>query len=1789
MAYQQGRQRQMNQYGQYQGLPTLRSQYNTSQPPATHPHVRRTPSFDPGDDGASAESVGDLGDQRRGYRPGSIAGNQDNELYMGPRGPALPPRSTSYGVGGAGGGYQHQDVTTEPRLPPSYNPQQYGAPQVQHSPQPSSATAATFSAAAHQPYVPAAYQSNSNLYQSNYGGSSQGTPPQAYPPTMSPHTSPQPPPPPPRPYESRYGNLISPQFASDSRVNFSNSQPELPYRQQSLSSLPNSQSPPTTSSYTPPAPPPPPFSPTQDAYPSNSPISSLQSFSQRPPTGHNSHQRPSGRPPSLHGALPPLPIPDNGGPRVPSPAIHRRPVGLNSPLPPTPSTPGTPGPTPPAHSPQRSDTNRHPQARPLPGPPSGSASGSDYFNGSNGHNSDQATTPGYDDLMQEVEAAVMGRPLPSARRSPRTARTPLHGSIDENHATEPLFSGRHSGSGISNEYTHTNGNIEQVSEGQYRNYDAFSDPGDLEAEAGLAAMAMADEQDAMDAARRRQSQGSRRGSERSRQEQAGELSSDSDIHIDMDTYGGGVPGGLHYGDQALTMQSEGYAYANDVQDQGEAFAFPRSSQRSDRSGVSESHSGMYDYPIPGEGSIHPFPRAQVDRAGTGGFSEPGAMQRRLSFEDGDEATLAESDNAYSSATQSPSKEDIPEMFFHPKDRPPPQVSPESNRLIPGLMPAGTYRQSERLVQYDQQGRPTFPSAPNDYDVLMTPQGTVIPQKTSSLISHGSSPQTIPPIRSKTDADRVRILRQQQSGLRAGGSVYGDPSLNPSAELLNLPEIPTGKRRKFNPSKLSSNDFKRCSEPWALSSITSWVKEMSEGEADLKEHAIVEGVVALFTHKVPTMNTADAEALGAKVVRSMLDSGTLLKEEEWVKWSGTDMTGVLYQLTGTGCYSPRVHTEALAGRCYSHLCMRTLKKINLQTQVLEPQRRVEDWVTFYSVTKSQIENYDKKEIERQNNLHEIVTTEDTFMDQLNVLRILYRDELSKWQPPIIAPKRKDSFIGDVFGKVDAIKQVNEDYLLAQLKYRQQEQGPWIVGFADIFREWIRKAKAPYIDYAASFPNASSLVRQESERNMLFRQFLDQARDNERSKRLGWDTYLKAPITRLQRYTLLLTVVHKHTIKESEEKVNLAKAIDEIKQVTLECDARVADQTKNVGLAELQAKLQLRPNFADVKLNLTHLGREIIHQGDLQRTGSNKFSWVETHAILFDHYMVLSKVLAARDAAGGLKYEKYDVSKRPIPMDLLVLESASDDPVVKSTMKGIGAVATATKAPNETRASRQSISNQAGPGVLTHTNTASSAASIQTNSSAKTLVTSTVIDNSKDENLLWPFRIKHLGPNKVFTLYSPTSSDRREWCDKIVEAKTRHADSLFKQNAEPFRLRVIADTAFANDPMAGAGKTVVIKGTPLDRAISDVEAQYRDAGPRPGPVCRAAVNCATSFNQPYGNAMVAVGTDYGVYIANANNPRSWTRAIQSNRVTQIAVLEEFSLLIVISDKSLIGYHLDTVCPPAGSGSHHHQNSSTDSSTRRAPQKLSGTRDVGFFATGRMKDRTLVFYKKREGISSTFKVLEPVYQKASTSGTLAAGMRNRFGMKKGSVDFFREFDDFYIPSETYSINLFHSSLAISTARGVEVLTLDKKVPFSIPDLKQPDTASIAQRISGQRPLGMFRLSDSEFLLVFEEVGIYVNKHGDVSRAVVLEFVGKARQACMVGGMFLLLFDAGGGYVEVRNAFNGRLRQVVSGNDVRLLDDGAQQGTAGGGKVKLCMQHPEYERCQVVLELVINEGLKE
>lgn len=781
---------------------------------------------------------------------------------------------------------------------------------------------------------------------------------------------------------------------------------------------------------------------------------------------------------------------------------------------------------------------------------------------------------------------------------------------------------------------------------------------DLEAAAGLEGMRIAEEQD-LNHLTGMSNFGTYKSHQTLYQSSEDDSIDDNQELMDLSSVGGGHDLRLCYGEQ-IPIKSTVEFHNSEKQ---EILPLPSSCELETSChshGIDGAGCGdKAESPMKDKSSLPEYVNAPTDTFGTDGLEWTTSRSHRLSFDEGDEQIPLQSQYDYEYRKRSIPQDGMHESFYYPDtdsssfnttrnyDRPLPPVPTiaEDCSTQASLTSLNKYRKSEnlQLATYDQD--PNTQGSRN----ISARNGGYIP-RASSLSSYSSTPYMIPPVRSKTDAEE-RQARQKFTRLdidSASGS--NNFSLESSQNLLaiDLPSLPAGRQKKFSPSNLTKVEFLKCNEPWALSSISSWIREIaggetSEGESDLRFKIIEDALVALFTYYVPMINTADAETLSQKVVNSMLDSGLLVRDEEWIKFGNGEITGVLWQLTGSGCYSPRVHENEINGRCYSYYCTRTLKKINLQTQILEPSRKLEDWMTFYKLTADQVEGVSKKEIQRQNNLHEIVMSEDVYLDQINILRVLYRDELLSWSPPIIGKGKLKKFVTSVFGKVEDIKVVNENYLLAQLKYIQKEQGPWILGFSDIFREWIRKAKTIYVEYAADFPNASYLVRKEADKNLLFRQFLDQARENKLSNRLDWNTYLKAPITRLQRYSLLLGTVLNNMTQDTEEKSNLVLAIEEIKAVTLECDTKVDEQTKKIKMLELWSKLHLRPGMSAVELNLDHLGRKLIFQGDLQRAGANRFTWLETHAILLDNYFILAKIISKGESTYPRKKEAYDVSK------------------------------------------------------------------------------------------------------------------------------------------------------------------------------------------------------------------------------------------------------------------------------------------------------------------------------------------------------------------------------------------------------------------------------------------------------------------------------------------------------------------------------------------------------------------
>ena len=109
----------------------------------------------------------------------------------------------------------------------------------------------------------------------------------------------------------------------------------------------------------------------------------------------------------------------------------------------------------------------------------------------------------------------------------------------------------------------------------------------------------------------------------------------------------------------------------------------------------------------------------------------------------------------------------------------------------------------------------------------------------------------------------------------------------------------------------------------------------------------------------------------------------------------------------------------------------------------------------------------------------------------------------------------------------------------------------------------------------------------------------------------------------------------------------------------------------------------------------------------------------------------------------------------------------------------------------------------------------------------------------------------------------------------------------------------------------------------------------------------------------------GTDTGIYVsdrkprAEISRPR---RALECQNVTQIDVLEEYQILLVLANKALLSYSLEALEP-----------NESQSALSKRPRKIQN--HAAFFQTGVCVGRHLVCSAKASGMSTTIKVFEPM----------------------------------------------------------------------------------------------------------------------------------------------------------------------------------------------------------------------
>ena len=304
-------------------------------------------------------------------------------------------------------------------------------------------------------------------------------------------------------------------------------------------------------------------------------------------------------------------------------------------------------------------------------------------------------------------------------------------------------------------------------------------------------------------------------------------------------------------------------------------------------------------------------------------------------------------------------------------------------------------------------------------------------------------------------------------------------------------------------------------------------------------------------------------------------------------------------------------------------------------------------------------------------------------------------------------------------------------------------------------------------------------------------------------------------------------------------------------------------------------------------------------------------------------------------------------------------------------------------------------------------------------------------------------------------------------------------------------------------------------------------------------------------------MVLGTDFGVYLAD-RKPKDASqkpkRMLDCKMVSQIDVLEQHSILLVLTDKVMYSFPLDALDPEE---------------SQAAPSKR-GRKicHANYFNAGMCNGKLLVCCVKSSSLSSTVKVYEPM--DSMTKGKKKSGLAK---MLAGGQEVLRPYkvnkhtevidvlpclnanqmlQEFYIPMESNSIHFLRSKLCVGGAKGFEIVSLETLETQSL--LDQADTSlDFVVRRENVKPIYIER-TPSEFLLCYTDFSFFVNKNGWRARndwKIVWE--GAPTAFATWGDKYILAFEQD--FIEVRLTETGGLVCVLTAKNIRFLHSSSRE----------------------------------
>jgi len=249
--------------------------------------------------------------------------------------------------------------------------------------------------------------------------------------------------------------------------------------------------------------------------------------------------------------------------------------------------------------------------------------------------------------------------------------------------------------------------------------------------------------------------------------------------------------------------------------------------------------------------------------------------------------------------------------------------------------------------------------------------------------------------------------------------------------------------------------------------------------------------------------------------------------------------------------------------------------------------------------------------RMSVINEMMTTERDYVADLEIV-------VKLWLNPIrVRDLLTEAEIGAIFSNLETILQMNQTILLAFEKrlivQRDKQEGTEMVG--DIFQQMGDFFKM-YKVYCADHLRALQKLEELTQSKSAFAQFLEEAKQDPRCRKLGLYGFLIKPVQRITKYPLLLRELVRNTPSSHPDYQKLVDARNKIESIV----NQINEATRSF---ENQQKILAIQNNVEGLTNLVAPARFLVLGGTIHYQAQRSEKPIECTVYLFNDLILICK--------------------------------------------------------------------------------------------------------------------------------------------------------------------------------------------------------------------------------------------------------------------------------------------------------------------------------------------------------------------------------------------------------------------------------------------------------------------------------------------------------------------------------------------------------------------------------------